>query len=356
MPIQTGCDFLLAALLILFLLIAILPLFVKPIEKHIELFLMGMGIAAAVIAKVMTTANILAIFEDRFLYIITAAVFIISLVFRIFESHVHKCIDILLDHLSLKLIVFLMIVLLGLLSSIITAIIASLLLIEIVTILPLSRRDRIRISIIACFSIGLGAVLTPIGEPLSTIVTSRLGQDFLLILRLLGLKITIGVFLLGILGTFFADNNWRVKYGEGNEIVPEKENLKTIAMRTVKIFMFVVSLMLLGCAFKPVIDTYIIHWDSNLLFAGNMVSAILDNATLAAAEISVKMSRFQIETILISLLVSGGMLVTGNIPNIVTAGKLKISMREWAIFGVPVGLVFLIGYYVVLFHTRLFEI
>lgn len=344
------------ALIVIFLLIAILPLFVKPIEQHIELFLMIMGVAAALIANAMTPNNILAIFTDRFLYIITAAVFVVSLLFRVLEARVHRFIDILLEHLPLKLIVFLVIVLLGLLSSVITAIIASLLLIEIVTILPLSRPERVKISIIACFSIGLGAVLTPIGEPLSTIVTSRLGQIFLYIFRLLGFKIAVGILLLGILGMFFADNNWRAKYGEGTEIIPEKEDFKTISVRTVKIFLFVVSLMLLGCAFKPVIDTYIIHWNNHLLFAGNTVSAILDNATLAAAEISVKMSVFQIQTILISLLVSGGMLVTGNIPNIVTAGKLKISMKEWAVFGLPVGIVLLAGYYLVLFHTELFGI
>ena len=175
--------------------------------------------------------------------------------------------------------------------------------------------------------------------------------------RLFGAEIIVGVLLLGLLGMFFADNNWRAKFGKGEELIfiPEKEDGKKIALRTAKIFMFVVSLMLLGYGFKPVIDTYIVHWGDNLLYAGNTVSAILDNATLAAAEISPAMSIVQIATILISLLVSGGMLVTGNIPNIVTAGKLKISMKEWAKFGLPVGLIFLAGYYVVLFHARLSE-
>ena len=40
--------------------------------------------------------------------------------------------------------------------------------------LPVSRGDKISVTVVACFSIGLGAVLTPLGEPLSTIATSKL--------------------------------------------------------------------------------------------------------------------------------------------------------------------------------------
>jgi predicted cation transporter len=38
------------------------------------------------------------------------------------------------------------------------------------------------------------------------------------------------------------------------------------------------------------------------------------------------------------LLISGGMLIPGNIPNIVAAGRLGISSREWARVGLITGL------------------
>ena len=38
----------------------------------------------------------------------------------------------------------------------------------------LDRTTRLRAAIYACYAIGLGAALTPLGEPLSTIVTARL--------------------------------------------------------------------------------------------------------------------------------------------------------------------------------------
>ena len=42
------------------------------------------------------------------------------------------------------------------------------------------------------------------------------------------------------------------------------------------------------------------------------------------------------------------MLVPGNIPNIVSAGRLKIRMNEWAKIGVPIGAVMLAVYFAIL--------
>lgn len=60
----------------------------------------------------------------------------------------------------------------------------------------------------------------------------------------------------------------------------------------------------------------------------NMVSLILDNAALAFAEIGPSLHILQIKAALLGLLISGGMLIPGNIPNIISAGKLKIRSSE----------------------------
>jgi predicted cation transporter len=340
-----------ALLLVVLIVTALAPLLIKKVGDNLEYFLFIMGICASLASGALTAANIQGIFTNNLLYIITAAVLVVSFAFRLLENKVGSFNNFMLEHMPLKVIVFLLIVGLGLLSSVITAIVASLLLTEFVSLLPLDRKSKVRISIAACFSIGLGAVITPIGEPLSTIVTSRLHGPFSYMINLLGVYVIIGVLLMGVLGTFFADNNWREKFGEDSDLIyiPEKETALKIIMRAVKIFIFVVGLDLLGNGFKPIIDTYVIHWNNTLLYIANLLSAILDNATLAAAEISPSMSAVQIKAILISLLVSGGMLITGNIPNIITAGKLKISMKEWAKFALPVGAVMLLGYYIALF-------
>jgi predicted cation transporter len=53
------------------------------------------------------------------------------------------------------------------------------------------------------------------------------------------------------------------------------------------------------------------------------------------------------------LLISGGMLIPGNIPNIISASKLGITSKEWARLGLPLGLVSMVIYFIVLFVLRI---
>jgi len=120
-------------------------------------------------------------------------------------------------------------------------------------------------------------------------------------------------------------------------------------MRAVKVYVFIMALTFLGDGFKPLILEYFIQIPSGILYWVNMVSAILDNATLAAAEIGPALSEVQIKSILMGLLISGGMLIPGNIPNIISAGKLGINSKEWARLGLPLGLVSMAIYFAVIF-------
>ena len=67
--------------------------------------------------------------------------------------------------------------------------------------------------------------------------------------------------------------------------------------------------------------------------------------------VSPKMSLDQISLLLMGLLIAGGMLVPGNIPNIIAAGRLKIPSRDWARLGVPLGLVLMAIYFPILLLT-----
>jgi predicted cation transporter len=292
------------------------------------------------------------IFTNHLMYMITAAVLIFGLLFKVFQDRVQQAIEVILRHIPLKVFVFLVVVVLGLISSMITAIIAALLLVEIINNLPLSRKDKINIDIIACFAIGLGAALTPIGEPLSTIVISKLNADFWYLAKLIGIFIIPGILAMGLLGTVLVGKNQAGTAAAVSE-AGEAETYTGVVLRAGKIFLFIMALELLGAGFKPLIDTYIIHLDGRVLYWINMISAILDNATLAAAEISPEMSGLQIEAILMGLLVSGGMLIPGNIPNIISAGKLKITSSEWARLGIPLGLALLVIYYLIIFYYPL---
>jgi predicted cation transporter len=89
-----------------------------------------------------------------------------------------------------------------------SAILAAIILVEMVNALPISRKSRIDLTVIACFSIGLGAALTPLGEPLSTIAISKLSgepynADFYFLFNMLGKYIFPGILAYGLIGMFF---------------------------------------------------------------------------------------------------------------------------------------------------------
>ncbi len=295
---------------------------------------------------------------------ISLAVLFAGLIFHYGLAHIRTTMQKILTRIPLKIVVFAIIVMLGLLSSVITAIIAALFLVEIVSALKLNRKTMVNLTIIACFAIGLGAALTPIGEPLSTIVIkTKLKEDFFYLVDLLGIYIIPGVLAFGIIGIFFAS-------GKETEAVKEEiasteaahERIKDVLVRAAKVYVFVMALVLLGTGFTPIIEWYVTKMAGEALYWVNMVSAILDNATLAAAEVDPSMivpglpdPGIKIKSVLMGLLISGGMLIPGNIPNIISANKLGITSKEWAKLGVPLGLVAMLVYFLILYAPNYIE-
>lgn len=131
----------------------------------------------------------------------------------------------------------------------------------------------------------------------------------------------------------------------------EADTWQGVILRAVKVYLFVMALVFLGTGFEPLIEKYILGLSPQILYWVNMVSAVLDNATLAAAELSPAMmvNPLVVKAILMGLLISGGMLIPGNIPNIISASKLRIGSKEWATYGVPIGLVFMAMFFVIMF-------
>jgi len=332
------------------ILIAVLfiPFLVKRVEENLEVFLFVMGCIAVTITSQWDILLVKEAFVEPIK--ITLAVFVAGFLFRVFQKPIANNVNIIADVIGVKQLAFLIIVMLGLLSSVITAIIAALVLVGMVNCLTLDRKNEIILVVLACFSIGLGAVLTPIGEPLSTIAIAKLKgvpyhADFFFLFRQLWIFIVPGVILFGLLGAILLPDKRQKVHGLEAE---KEENIKSIYIRTAKVYLFIMALIFLGKGFKPIIDIYISKIPYQGLYWLNMISAILDNATLAAAEIGPSMSLVQIKSALLGLLIAGGMLIPGNIPNIICAGKLKIKSSEWARFGVPLGLVVMAGYFILL--------
>lgn len=331
-------------LVIILLLVLFLPFTVKKVEHNLEIFLFVMGIAASLVSGMMNGELIVKALVDPIK--ITLAVLIAGLLTKWFHNQIEKSILTMSKVLSPRIFLALIVIVLGFLSSIITAIIAAIILVIVVNAVQLDRKSEIYVTILACYAIGLGAVLTPIGEPLSTITISKLNEEFFYLARLIGVEIIPAVIIFGILTLFFVKTK---DQDERLEASSTTESYKDILIRAAKIYLFVMGLTFLGHGFEPLINEYILGLHPMILYWINMISAILDNATLAAAEISPAMDSETIRAILLGLTVSGGMLIPGNIPNIISAGKLNITSKEWARFGVPIGLITMAIFFVILF-------
>ncbi len=338
-------------LFIILLAALAVPFFVRKVEEQLEIFLFVLGCLAITITGQWNMALMKEALVEPVK--ITVAVLIAGMLFRAFQKPLADNVNRMAGAVGIRLFVFLVIAALGLLSSVITAIIAALLLVEIVSALKLDRQKESLLVILACFSIGMGAALTPIGEPLSTIAIAKLKgapyhADFFFLARHLGVFIFPGIFVFGLLGAALAGKKQVAVPGLKEE---RAENYGDIFLRTGKVYLFVMALVFLGQGFKPIIDAYVSKVPHQGLYWVNVVSAVLDNATLAAAEIGPSMQLVQIKSALLGLLVAGGMLVPGNIPNIICASKLRMKSSEWARAGIPLGLAVMAVYFLFLMFT-----
>jgi predicted cation transporter len=343
-------------LVLVFLLILLLPMLLKRVEHNLELFLLVMGAVTLMLSHFLGPEPLVSkrLIEAAFLepVKITIATLIFGIAFRAVRDPMKKKMVAAEGKLGPRVFAFLVIFILGLISSVITAIIAALILCEIVSAINLDKKYETRLVIFACFSIGMGAALTPLGEPLSTIAVAKLrggvlDGDFLMLFRVFGSYIFPGLVLISLFGAFFRGT----QVARSDSLVEDfPESFGDIAMRGFKVYIFVMALVLLGTGFKPLIDMHISKMPAPLLFWVNISSAILDNATLAAAELGPHMTAAQVKGIIMGIIISGGMLIPGNIPNIIAANKLKISSRDWAITGAPFGLFVMALYFIVLYR------
>jgi len=340
-----------AGLFLILVFVLLGPFFFKKVEEQLEAFFFVMGLLAVTISGMWS----LHVVEDALLepVKITLAVLLFGLVFHYLRTPIRHNILRVERALGFRIFFFLIVVGLGLLSSVITAIIASLLLVEIVSGIRLDKRAETELVIITCFSIGLGAALTPIGEPLSTIAVFKLkGEpyhaDFWFLLKFLWPFVIPGILAMGIFADFLHARHVtpdRSLHG------PSREALSVVFLRAARVYVFVMALVLLGTGFMPIVDAFVVRLPGWGLYWLNMISAVIDNATLTAAEVSPKMSINQLSLLLMGLLIAGGMLIPGNIPNIIAAGRLKIPSRAWARLGVPLGLVLMLIYFPILLLT-----
>ncbi|MEF3279512.1 MAG: DUF1646 domain-containing protein [Elusimicrobiota bacterium] len=327
----------------------ILPFSVKKVEEEIEAFLLIMGISAVSISNLWSKHLVLEALKEPLP--ITITVFVMGILLKIFRKKIIDFMDRIVDKYSHRLIVFITVFIIGLTSSITTAIISAILLSEFINILKFQKNYEIKLTVLGCFAIGFGAILTPVGEPLSTIIVSKLkgephNADFFYMFK--KFWIWIIPFILIISHIASKDVN---KYKEIKNTLSEKEieTYKTVVYRAFKVYIFVMALVFLGNGLKPFTERFITGLKPELLYWINIISAILDNATLASAQIVPTLTERQITFIVMGLIISGGMLIPGNIPNIICASKLNIKSKQWAKYGIGYGAPIMIVYFLLLY-------
>lgn len=319
------------ALALILLAVLLGPVLIKPVERNIEVFFLVVGGLAAAVSGQLSWPLLRAAATEP--VALTIAVLVFGAIARLMRPTFDRWVEQLLGVMSAHWIYFILIVVLGLLSSVITAVIAALILVEAVSLLNLDRKSEIAAVVLACFAIGLGAALTPVGEPLGTIAVAALHADFWYLVRLLGWMVVAGILIVGLVSLIFP-----VKHGESLKAERDEQPWAEVAIRAGKVYLFVAGLVGLSWGLRPLVDVFISRLPGSVLFWLNSISAVVDNATLTAAEIGPSLSVAQQRAILMGLLISGGMLIPGNIPNIVAAGRLGIGSREWARIGLLTGL------------------
>ncbi len=319
------------ALTLILAVVLLAPVMFGVVERNLEIFFLCAGAAAALVSGQFGWPLLHTAIREPIA--LTIAVLIFGVVARVARPTLDAWFEELLGTVSPRVVYFILIIVLGLLSSVITAVIAALFLVEAIALMKLDRDSEIITVVLACFAIGLGAALTPIGEPLGTIAIAAVGKGFWYLMRLIGPLVIIGILMVGAIAL-------AVPVARGSSLRAERpeQTWADIVVRAGKVYLFVAGLVGLSWGLRPLVDEYISRMPQGVLFWLNSVSAVVDNATLTAAEFGPTLSIAQQKAVLMGLLISGGMLIPGNIPNIVAAGRLGIGSREWARVGLITGL------------------
>lgn len=330
----------LATLLILGALL-VGPLILAPLEHNLEPYCLALGVIA------VTATNQ---WEWHLLHKaaldpmpITLTVVVAGVLFGALRPTLDGSFAAMRSRLPRPLLAGLAVLIVGLLSSVITAVIAALMLVEAVPVIGLGPTERTRVVVLGCFAIGLGSALTPIGGPLATLAASAMSLNFADLFRLLSPWVFPGLAAVSALAAFYARGPYDLIAASDNV----RESPRQAVLQGLRIFAFIAGLILIGAACAPIASRYLRKLSDGWLFWANMLSAALDNATLVAIEFH-QIEPARAQAALLSLLISGGMLIPGNVPNIVCANKLRMRSGEWARTGLPLGLIMLGIYFAVL--------
>jgi predicted cation transporter len=333
---------------IVVIVVLIGPVLFEAIDRNVELFFLVIGLLSAYFLGQLSEGAVRDAVTEPLPF--TLAVLTFGSVFRTLRDYFDQLLRRVIRLLDPRILCFGLTIILAFLAAFITPVVSALVFVEGISLLRCDRRSEIGATVFACFAIGFGAGLTPLGLPGIAVVLRSLHVGFWYLAHLLGPFIIAGVFLAAVPILFLPFAS-----GESADLGRDEDSWSLVLLaRPGRVYLFIVGLVLLSDAVRPLFDTYIHRIPNGLLFWMNTISAVVNNSTLAAVEIGPSLSLHQQRAAFLGLLVSGGALVTGNIPNIVAASRLGITSREWARVGLGTGAVFLICCFSVLSAMAVF--
>ena len=324
------------------------PLKSKWVENHLELFLLMVGAAAVTISGMWSKEFIYDALNSP--VNVAFIVLVVSIIFNYYSRYIFRVLFVLFRFFEPKYSFAILVFLLGITSSVFSVTVAALVLAEVLQVVNLEREQTVKVTVYACYAIGLGAVLLPLAEPLGLVIYKELAAgphqaDFFFVLKHFFWWTMPAISLMALAAGYTVRNaNAQVEL----HIREDKEDTRSMLRRTWHIYLFVAALTLISTGLRPFADATIARLSGKILFWANSVSVIIDNATLAAIEITPDVTIPNLMYMVIGLAAFGSMLIQGNLPNIVAAEKLGIKSREWARVAVPTGLVLMSGYFVAL--------
>jgi predicted cation transporter len=316
------------------ILIALLagPLIFAPLEHNLEPYCLALGMIAVTVNRQWEWQLVRHALVDALP--ITLTVIAAGLLFGALSSVIDAAFERMRRRLPRPLLVMVVVLALGLVSSVITAIVAALILAEGINLMGLGPAERTRVVVLGCLAIGLGSALTPIGEPLATLASSAMELGFYGLFHLLAPWVIPAIAGLSAVAAYAARGPYDLIAANSRHHQRPMEAVR----QGIRVFAFIIGLIFVGEACAPLASRYLRALSNEALFWVNTISAALDNATLVAVEFH-QIGPERAQMALLSLLISGGMLIPGNVPNIVCANKLGMRSGEWARTGLPVGLI-----------------
>jgi predicted cation transporter len=323
-------------------LLLVAPVVSRAIEERIEIFFLAIGLLAMTLAGAWRWEGVGR--AARVPLGITLTVIVADIAFGRVRGAMDRALGWMQARVSRPWLCGGAVFAIALLSAMLTAIVAALMLAELVELIRLGPRARTRVTVAGCFAIGLGSSLTPLGGPLSTLAASGLGMGFGGLFAMLAPCVLPGMLACAIVAGQFATKDEGARASAaGLTLLLIRESVVRALIRGLEVYVFIAGLVLVGEAFAPLAARYVPMLGPSTLYWVNTISAAMDNATLVALEIHT-MEPARARAAIIALLVAGGMLIPGNIPNIVAAGALRIGAGSWAKIGIPMGLA-LLGIY-----------